>query len=390
MEDNIVSIIGAGIGGLTLANALTQRGVQVSIFERTPVINAIGAGIILPPNAMLIFDALGLSDAIKACGHAVERYCIKSKNGKTFNQLYVTETGKNPAVAIARPHLHHILTSAVPTSSLNLGFSLSELDPVQRICRFENGQYVHYQTLVGADGIRSRVREAIFGEEPLRDANQACFRGLVTIDGLEMLSSQFYELWGEGVRFGFVRVNHSQFYWYATFSNNSNHAFDASTPLLEQLKAKFTDWWWPVSTLLQAQSPKEVIETPLFDRKPATKWYNNAGVVLLGDAIHPTTPNLGQGAAMAIESAYSLADVIAMDGTSPLFSDYQSQRQKRTTMINQKSWMIGRMANVSHPLLCRLRDMAMDFTTDGVATAQYRRMVNWLPPSTENQKIAEK
>ncbi|WP_407330671.1 FAD-dependent monooxygenase [Enterovibrio sp. 27052020O] len=380
MDQDKVQIIGAGIGGLTLANALEQRGISVSLFERASEIRAVGAGIILPPNAIEIFEALGLSDAIRECGQAVERYCIKSQKGKTFNQLYVTKTSRLPAVAISRHYLHQILASAITPSAIKLGHALDTLNPLERLAEFDNGHKQHYHILVGADGIRSKVRDCVFGQTPLRDANQACFRGLVTVENLGELSSQFYELWGSGSRFGFVQVNQSQFYWYATFSKQG-HAFSPCQPILEQLQHYFKDWWWPVSRLLKAQAADTMIETPLLDRKPASQWYSNAGVVLLGDAIHPTTPNLGQGAAMAIESAYSLADVIANNLASPDFSIYQAQRQKRTTMINRQSWMIGRMANITNPLLCGLRDLAMDLTTDKVATDQYRRMVNWLPAS---------
>ncbi|QUJ70218.1 FAD-dependent monooxygenase (plasmid) [Photobacterium sp. GJ3] len=372
-------IIGAGIGGLTLANLLSQKNLPFTIAEKSEEIRAVGAGIILPSNAMRILDVLGLSQQIVQNGHEIHRFSIHSKQGKTLNQIQVNHAGQGSAVAIPRSCLHQLLADAIEPSQLHLGHGLESLHPVEKSCEFENGLKCHYDVLVGADGIRSRVREQIFGQEPLRDARQFCFRGLVTLPDAEGLSHQFYELWGIGLRFGFVRVNAAQFYWYATLSELP--AQMVSDRPIEMLRKVFSDWWWPVKSLLDAQQEDALIETPLFDRKPKQQWHNDNGVVLLGDAIHPITPNLGQGAAMAIESAYSLAEAIAENPVSPDFSSYVHARRNRTAMINQQSWMIGQLANIRHPMLCRLREMAMSLATDRIATAQYRKMINWFPDS---------
>lgn len=381
--NNRVTIIGAGIGGLTLANALSHKGIALELFEQAPKIKPLGAGIILPPNAMRIYRALGLEDQIKQIGHSVEHFCVMSQTGRVFNRLHVTSRNQSPAVAISRPRLHEALVTGISPSDLNLGFQLKSLSTESKRVVFHTGLTSEFQTLVGADGIHSKVREALFGAETLRDARQYCYRGLVSVEGLPELSHQFHELWGRGVRFGFVRVSESRFYWYATFAQSLVDG--AGTHSLASLRAYFSDWWWPVSTLLSAQDETELISTRLYDRRPTRGWFRDSGVVLLGDAIHPMTPNLGQGAAMAIESAYSLAEVIAKNSSAPRFSEYELQRHKRVADMNRKSWLIGLTASIRHPLLCKARDIAMGITTDTIATSAYQRMVRWLPKSLRNE-----
>lgn len=379
MSSAEVQIIGAGIGGLTLAIALQSKGVKSTVYERASEISAVGAGIILPPNAMEIFRALGLSEAIRMQGHNVERYSIRSKLGKVFNTISTTSKGKKPAVALVRPKLHHILSESLNDDTIKLGRQLESIDEVAKRIHFVGGETSQYYTLVGADGIRSQVRQQTLGDSALRDAKQYCFRGVVTAKNLDALESEFFELWGQGARFGFVCVAKDTFYWYATFSTKA-YRFDEEE-LLPKLVSFFADWWWPVGTLLKQQCGSNIISTPLFDRIPDSRWHNDNGVVLLGDAIHATTPNLGQGAAMAIESAYTLSDEIANNIISPDFNLYQSNRYKRTTVINKQSWMIGVVANVQSKWGCYLRDRVMTLTTDNMATNQYHNMVTWLPDS---------
>ncbi|MCC6763438.1 MAG: FAD-dependent monooxygenase [Deltaproteobacteria bacterium] len=353
-----VIICGAGIGGLTAGIALRQRGFGVRILERVARIEPVGAGITVQVNAMRVMRRLGLADAIAAAGALVTRGAIRGIDGRVIRSMDQGDLAARygaPFVAIHRARLHEVLLKAfdgeVVTGAAVAGVVAADDGAVVKLV----GNATHDAAiLVGADGLRSTVREALFGAEALRAAAQVSWR--CVCPGAAAGGDPGGETWGPGARFGFVPIGDGEVYWYAAMDK-----IRAPSERVEQhaaLAGIYRDWHAPIPELLRATHPAQVIRTELFDRPPTRTWGRGA-VTLLGDAAHPMTPNLGQGGCQAIEDAWILARELARDPSPAGLRRYESLRQPRTRRFVEESWRFGKMAQSSSPLVTRVRDFAM-------------------------------
>ena len=312
-----ISIIGAGIGGLTTGIALQTKGFNPEIFEAASLLKPVGAGIILAPNAMKVYQHLGLYDEILAAGNKLNDLNITDhllkpvmkNNLKAWEQ----ETGIS-AVAVSRSNLQEILLKAVGPKKVNLNKKVKTYYSTNKKVevKFEDSTELHTDVLIGADGINSAIRRKMFPEINLRQAGQWCWRGICDLKLPDEFSQGLFELWGAGARFGFVQINNSQIYWYA-LTNKNIISKDSS---LTALKVVFNRFDPIVSKVLAATEGSNVIYGPIQDIKPLHTWFSN-NVCLIGDAAHPTTPNLGQGACQAIEDAYLLAELFSSEDSVP-------------------------------------------------------------------------
>ncbi|BBM85522.1 FAD-dependent monooxygenase [Candidatus Uabimicrobium amorphum] len=353
MTDTI--IIGGGIGGLTCAVAMAQRGFNVRVFEKTPQLQPVGAGLGLGINAMRVLRKLNIADEVIKRGNRLQIMYIKTPAGKILNRVDIRpliEKFAVPAITIHRADLHDILVAALPKNTLQLGeeFVAYEQQDSQVMATFASGRQAAGQLLVGSDGIHSQVRKQMHGKQPLRDAQQMCWRGIC--EGENIDAPHYCVVWGREARFGFVRVNAKQIYWFCTI--NKGHG---EIPVgKEQLLGVFQKWCKPVPQILSSTEESAILRNDLFDRVSSKSWYENR-VVLLGDSIHPTTPNLGQGACMAIESAEVLAHCLEYHKDIAIaLKDYQALRLPRTRQITTASWRVGKIATIRNLVLMHLRN----------------------------------
>ncbi len=370
-----IAIIGAGIGGLTTAHALLAEGLHPQVFERTDTGETAGAGIVLPANAMKVFKRLGLADEIIRAGNPIRvmRTCDRADRPLAAIDLArVSDEEDFRSVAIARPVLHGILRAALPDGILRYGKALTAIDRAGAQVHFSDGASALAELVIGADGLNSTVRRLAGLKGTRRDSGQWCFRGIADLALGDGPTDELRELWGRELRFGYVALGPGKTYWYATFSNLD--ALPDDTPAARQafLRAAFAGWGGPVAALIEAQDPAAILLHRLADMAPARDWAA-PGLVLLGDAIHPTTPNLGQGAAMAIESAAELAHQLGAHGNGAAALDlYVTRRRARTAHVTRSSWRLGRLANLRAGWACAARDMAFRIVPDAVSarTAQ--------------------
>lgn len=360
-----IGICGAGIGGLTAGIALRQRGFAVRIFERAPKLEALGAGITVQVNAMRVMQRLGLADAILAVGAPVTRGTIRRDDGRvvrTMDQGDLAAKYGAPFVAIHRARLLDVLLHAFD-GELVTGAA------VERVAETADGAAVtlahgdvhEAPIVIGADGLRSAVRAALFGPEPLRAAEQVSWRGVCPRAAAG--GDPGGESWGPGARFGFVPIGVDEVYWYAAIDKAA-----APAERVEQhaaLVKRYRDWHAPIPALLAATHPAHVIRTELFDRVPSAQW-GRGPATLLGDAAHPMTPNLGQGGCQAIEDAWVLARELARDCSPAALRRYEAARQPRTRRFVTESWRFGKLAQSSRPLVMRSRDLAMGLVPESL------------------------
>ncbi len=371
-----ITIIGAGIGGLTAAIALQQRGFEVEIFESTPEFGKAGSGINLAINAMQVFKRLGLYDTILEHAHITHSMNIRTKN---LGYLAVAPLSKFEtefevkSVAIHRATLHKILIQQIGNTGntkIHLNKKLRSLkqDKETIDLLFEDGTVHTSQIVIGADGIHSVVRASIFNDSELRDAGQICWRGISSASISPEHRGELNEIWGKGKRFGFVHIKENEIYWFAVMNKNTLMKQDLD------LKDLFSDYHPTVMTIIGGTQKENVLRNEIWDLKPIATWYHG-NVCLLGDACHATTPNMGQGAVQAVESAMALSICLSEESKiEEAFKRYQKIRKKKANHITDTSWRIGKLAQVNNPIGALLRDMLLKITPRAVMEKQNRRV----------------
>lgn len=352
-----VNIIGAGIGGLTTALTLKQKGLNVQLFESAAEIKPVGAGIIIANNAMQVFQKLGIQDKIEKAGNKISYMKITDTQLKEISVVDLTEYENKYGVhniAIHRGDLQKILAEQIGFDSINLSKRLSKIEKPETFkLTFEDNTTIESKLVIGADGLKSVVRNQLFEENTLRKANQICWRGICEIDLPIKYQNELNEAWGKGKRFGFVKISDKKVYWYA-LKNSKN-----TNPNHVNLAELFMEFHSDILQIISATKKDQIIVSDIIDLKPIKKWQNQ-NVCLIGDAAHATTPNLGQGACQAIEDAYILGKLLdngmAIENT---FEVYEKLRRKKAHNIVNTSWTVGKMAHIENRIAIGLRNFAM-------------------------------
>jgi 2-polyprenyl-6-methoxyphenol hydroxylase-like FAD-dependent oxidoreductase len=357
-------IIGGGIGGLTCAIAMAKRGFDVVVFEQASEFRPLGAGIVLWINAMRVLKELGLAEELLLRGNRLKTFAIKRYDGKQLTQTNIQtleEEFSIPSIGIDRAELHEVLMNRIPTHRRHFGERLIHCIQTKNKATaiFESGTKISADLIIGADGIHSEVRKKILGDSPLRDAQQICFRGICDATSIVLERSHMFEAWGKSKRFGIVPIGHDKIYWYLTL--NRNNTLEPPQEPKEFLLEKFQDWVAPIPAILSHTSPHFFLRNDLYDRPPVNRWHQGR-IVLLGDAAHPMTPDLGQGAAMAIESAAVLASCLEKyKEFSSALQNYEQSRMPRTRSITNQSWRMGKIATLNNSLAMSVRNFFMRF-----------------------------
>ncbi|MBP2615529.1 FAD-dependent monooxygenase [Chryseobacterium jejuense] len=336
-----ISIIGAGIGGLTLGSVLQQNGYNFTIYESAPEIKPVGAGIMMAVNAMQVFDKLGLKEKIENAGNKIHRITLSNESLKPFSKTEILELEaqyKSCNVAIHRAELQRILAENLDQNSIKLNHSLQKIEKKENyILDFENGNQIESTIVFGADGIKSPIRNQILKTGLIRSSGQKCWRGLVDFELPEHHHHEAFEMWGKGKRFGFVKISEKKVYWYACINEKSFSRYSQITDL-------FKDFDDLVLNLIEATQKENIICNEITDLTPIPQWYTE-NLCLIGDAAHATTPNMGQGACQAIEDAYVLGRLLEKNKDfNAVFEEFQKIRRRKVDYIVNTSRTIGKVS----------------------------------------------
>jgi len=350
----------------------------VRVLERAAAIHPAGAGLALQPNAMAVLASLGLDDAVAAAGAALSRAVLLDPSGRSlgpetrFERIFERSTAR--VVALHRARLHDVLLAAAGDTVVRTGVRVTGYAQTgDRVAvHTDDGTTLDADVLVGADGLHSAVRAQLTGDGPPRYAGYTSWRG-VTPAGSVPPPDRVTETWGRGERFGVVDIGFGEIYWFAVADAPPG---GADGDVRAELRARFGRWHAPVPSVLEATPADRIIRTDIYDREPIARWHDGR-VVLLGDAAHPMTPNLGQGAAQAIEDAGVLATSLATAATVPLaLRTYELARVGRTSTFVRASRRFGDVAQWRHPVAVFARDLAMRLTPESALVAQARRMLS--------------
>jgi 2-polyprenyl-6-methoxyphenol hydroxylase-like FAD-dependent oxidoreductase len=354
-----------------LARALEKAGFDASVFERAPSFAPVGAGLLVQAGAMLALRRLGLDGAVLTGGCEASFGMGLTSTGKLLTSVPMSflkdEVGAS-AVAIHRAKLHEIFAGALERTRVSLGKQCTGFDDDGNgvTAHFADGSSERGDLLVGADGLHSAVRRALFGDEPPRYAGYTSWRGIAPpTPGVE--EGRGAEIWGRGLRFGYATIGAGEIYWFAVANApEGGRDDDARRAVLE----RFQGFCEPVMALVEATPQERVFRTDICDRPPIASW-SRGRVTLIGDAAHPTTPNLGQGGCMAIEDAVTLAHCLATsDSHEAAFSAYERLRVAHSTRIVEASWKFGRIAQLEGAVSTALRNFLMRLTPASVVKKQ--------------------
>lgn len=356
-------IVGGGIGGLAAAVALRRVGVEAEVFERAARIQEVGAGVSLWGNAMKALRRLGLYEAVRARGAEIggEARTWRGKRLFSYSAEDLQRRFGQTNLALHRAELQAALLSTLPAETVRLDaeFTGFTQDGPAVTARFADGREARGDLLVGADGLRSATRAQLLGEEPPRYAGLTAWRGIAEkVDGFAP-EGMGLNLWGRGSEFGLINIGDDRAYWYATANAPESSPANPAGHKREVLE-RLRGWYAPARMAVEATEDSRILRTDIYDRKPVGRW-GSGRATLLGDAAHPMTPHLGQGACQAIEDAVALADVLGdvLRGSEPVdaaLRAYEGRRQERTAPIVRRSRRVGWVMQLENPLLCTLRD----------------------------------
>jgi 2-polyprenyl-6-methoxyphenol hydroxylase-like FAD-dependent oxidoreductase len=355
-------VIGGGIGGLAAAVALRCVGLDVTLFEQAPAMRESGAGLTLWTNATRALRALGLDEPLRPLSTPLERGEVRAASGRLLAAIPLGDLGRRlggPTVGVHRADLLALLAAAVPPAGVRLEHRLERFaqDEAGVTAHFAGGRAERGDLLVGADGIHSRVRAQLLGD-PLRYAGYVGWRGVARVGRPEFPAGLSVWSYGRGSQFGLIPIGGGRVFWFGTSSMAEDEANRLGSHR-DELRARFRGWHDPIPEVIEAMDEGALVRTPIYDRPPAGRW--GAGrVTLLGDSAHATTPTLGQGACLAIESALVLARRLRdTSSVAAALRLYEHERQGRTARIIRQSWGMGKRIQWRHPLACRFRDLVI-------------------------------
>jgi 2-polyprenyl-6-methoxyphenol hydroxylase-like FAD-dependent oxidoreductase len=354
-----IVIIGGGIGGAASALALHRAGFEPVVYERTKELTEVGAGIALWANATHIIKQLGLlEDAIRV-GYLTTNYQFNSQTGQELVNIPVDGFGL-PVIGIHRAELHQLFWRNVPSEKFVLGqtFEQFEQDGEKVRAHFASGLVVEGDVLIGADGLRSRVRAALLGDRAPMYRNFKTWRGLTNYVPSSYRRGYIQEFLGRGKGFGFMMLGKERMYWYAAATAPEAQP-DAANGRKKELEAMFQDWFPAISELIAATDEIDILTTDLYDRVPTRPWSQH-NITLLGDAAHPMLPTMGQGACTALEDALAIAKCLQeQPNPTDAFQQYEALRFPRTAEIVKQSLRSGKMGELQNPVAVALRNTLM-------------------------------
>lgn len=372
-----IAIIGGGIGGLTLAIALQRKGFKPRVYEQAPELKMIGAGLGLSGNAIKAFSEIGISDAVLNAGTVLKRVAIKDMRGRILNETNSEAISKKYGIAnnfsIHRADLHEALLQKVNAESLTLGKVCIDFQQTARgiSLMFQDGTTTTADYVIASDGINSIFRKKLLPQSLPRYAGYTCWRAVIDYAPANFDRDETSETWGPGARFGIVPLSHNRLYWFATLNAKaSDEKLKKYTPV--DLLKHFESFYHPIPHIIEQTKKEQLIWSDINDLAPI-KQFAFKNILLLGDAAHATTPNMGQGACMAIEDAATLANCMVKNTTiEEAFSQFETKRIGRTTKIVNASWRLGRVAQWENPWLMRLRNTAIRSTPTRIAEQQIK------------------
>jgi 2-polyprenyl-6-methoxyphenol hydroxylase-like FAD-dependent oxidoreductase len=367
----LARVVGAGIGGLAAAVALGRAGWTVELIEARPEPRAEGGGLTLAANAMAALERLGRADEVRAAGAPLRLGAIRDADGR---RIVPPLGGPEGGVGVPRGALHRILRAGATNARLQAGLRAVGVEPApaRPRLRLEGGEGREADLIVGADGLRSALRASLHGPAEPRPAGAVAWRGVAERE----VGPVAEERWGAGLRFGFVPVGGGRTYWFATGTHPVPPEPEEPVEAKAALVARFAGWRGPVEPLLAATPAEAIRRDELHDRPPRAAPWGRGAVTLLGDAAHPMTPDLGQGAGQALEDAVALGRHLSgAEDVAAALRAYEAERAPRVARLVRASRRFGGVAQVRDGRLAAARNGLLRLVPAALQRRALRRLL---------------
>jgi 2-polyprenyl-6-methoxyphenol hydroxylase-like FAD-dependent oxidoreductase len=369
-------IVGGGPGGLATALALRSVGVDALVFEQSGQPGSrVGTGLTLWPNALAALAAFDADKPVRDVGFPAQGNQIVVPGGALLDDVpaaLMRERFGGTGIALLRSELIDVLLSllgpdVVRTSMRYQGY---RAEGNRVVACFADGAEEVGDLLIGADGLRSVVRSQLHdGGERLRYAGYPVWRG---VTGYPLGRAPGVLTMGRAAQFGLFPMRNNRVYWFATVPMAEGHA--ATLPARAVLLDRFGDWHAPIGAVLAASRPEEIVVTDIYDRPPMRRW-GRGRVTLMGDAAHPSTPELGQGTCQAFEDAAVLGRCLGRHpDVAYALERYESVRRARANVMATQARRLGRLGQWGNPLACWLRAQFIRHSPRGPRMRQLGRM----------------
>lgn len=353
-------IIGGGICGLASAHALKKAGVDFLLFERANELREVGAGLTLWSNGIKALSKISLAEAAIAAGQKCKHFEFITQRGRSLGQVDINALSSlagNPSISIHRMRLMQVLENQIDYSQVHLAHEFESFVQTENgiTAKFTNGSSYSGDFILGCDGFHSKLRQWMHPHTAQKYAGYTCWRGVCAVPPNLVPPGGVLHYLGKGSQIGLLDVGQQQLCWYVTANakeGSQNFGEERKHAVLESVK----DYPEAVRSAIELTKAEAVLLNDIYDRDPVMKWASER-VLLMGDAAHPTTPNLGQGACMAIEDAVVLGECFASSSNyADAFSKFTSMRQARTARIVLSSRKIGFVSQLENPLARMFRD----------------------------------
>ncbi|CAN6199060.1 unnamed protein product [Urochloa humidicola] len=371
-EENVV-VVGAGVAGLATAVSLRRLGVGAAVLEQGEALRAGGTSLTLFKNGWRVLDAIGVADELRAKYLRIQGMRMRSPaaGGRDPREFSFEEEAPGQEVrAVERRVLLETLASKLPPGTISFSSklkSIAEKGPDGTLLELEDGRQILSKIVIGCDGVNSPIARWMGFSEP-RYVGHMAFRGLAEYADGQPFEPKVNYIYGRGVRAGFVPVSNTKVYWFICF-NRQDPGPKITDPAALKSEALELVRGWPSDLLAVMRSTPEgaVVRTPLVDRwlwpglAPGAS--RGGRVVLAGDAWHPMTPNLGQGACCALEDAVVLARRLApaaadgdVAGVEDAMRAYEAERWARVFPLTARAGLVGALVQWGNPAVCAARD----------------------------------
>lgn len=359
-----IAIIGGGIGGLAATAGLHKIGIQAHVYEKASSFKPFGAGIGIGSNAMLALTKLGVAEDIVAAGMPLTEQRFLNSDMKIMNSIdfsLLKDRFGEENITIQRADLHQALFDGVDTAYFHFNKKVSHFTQNTKSVSltFNNEEIEKFDYVIAADGIHSTFRHTLFPNSKPRYAGYTCWRG-ITKNKSDVPLHISSEAWATFGRFGWAPLNNGDVYWFACI--NAPEKDEYYSTLNKHAVAKhFSRYSKTVERLIDETYDDYFLHHDIYDIKPLDTYVQNR-IVLLGDAAHATTPNMGQGAGQAIEDAYEL--MVALQ-KQPNFGEalvqFDAKRITKANKVIKLSRQIGWAAQWDNYLLVKARDTVFSF-----------------------------
>ncbi|GII96647.1 FAD-dependent monooxygenase [Sinosporangium siamense] len=387
-----VIVVGGGIGGMACAVGMERAGWEVTVLERAPAFTELGAGLVLAPNAVRAVDRLGLGAALRAKGMPYGSAGIRSRTGAWLVKGDLTDIERRygvPFFALHRADVHRMFLDALSHTDLRTDHRVISVsrgdDGAEVVFEGPGGQgTAEADMVVVADGAHSRLRGLLFPEHPgLEYAGYVAWRGVVPAEEGRRIRTEGgpAETWGwNSKRFGVIPLPDGRIYWYASAPYPEGAcAGDGMADLIR----RFGRMHDPVPAVLASTPEENLLRHDVYHLREPLPGYAVGRIVLIGDAAHAITPDLGQGGCLALEDAVTLAVLSERHSAVPaLLRAYGELRVARTQRLVGMSYRTSRVAQWREPLAIGLRDTVMRMIPMSGIMRSMDDVLDWAPPDS--------